>query len=76
VGVAEIKRSVCCAVLRQIGDVRQVPGEPTRRWFSDENFDLIVCFAPENEVIGFQLCYDKEIEQKALSWLKQDGYTA
>ena len=62
------------AVLREIRDVRQVQEEPRRRWFSDENFDLIVWFDPENEVIGFQLCYDKETEQKALTWLNQDGY--
>lgn len=61
-------------MLREIHDVRQVPGEPRRRWFSDQNFDLIVWVDPEDQVIGFQLCYDKEKEQKALTWLKQDGY--
>jgi hypothetical protein len=61
-------------MLREIGDVRQVPGEPRRRWFSDEDFDLIVWPDPEAQIIGFQLCYDKETEQKALTWLKQDGY--
>jgi hypothetical protein len=71
---AGVRERVCCEVLREIHDVRQVPGEPRRRWFSDENFDLIVWFGPENEVIGFQLCYDKVTEQKALTWLKQDGY--
>ena len=61
-------------MLREIRDVRQVLGEPRRKWFSDEDFDLIVWFEPENEVMGFQLCYDKETDQKALTWLKQDGY--
>ena len=61
-------------MLREIGDVRQVPGEPRRRWFSDEEFDLIVWFDPEAQIIGFQLCYDKETEQKALTWLKHEGY--
>ena len=66
----EVQRTM----LREVRHVMQVPGEPRRRWFSDENFDLIVWFSPENEVIGFQLCYDKETEQKALTWLNQEGY--
>jgi hypothetical protein len=61
-------------MLREIRDVKQIPGEPKRRWFSDENFDLIVWFEPEDQIIGFQLCYDKGSEQKALTWLKDDGY--
>jgi hypothetical protein len=61
-------------MLREIRDVKQVAGEPKRRWFSDEAFDLIVWVDPEGRIIGFQLCYDKETEQKALTWLKDDGY--
>lgn len=61
-------------MLREIRDVKQVPGEPRRRWFSDEAFDLIVWFEPEDQIIGFQLCYDKGTGQKALTWLKGDGY--
>lgn len=61
-------------MLREIHDVRQVPGEPRRRWFSDEDFDLIVWLDPQDRLIGFQLCYDKETEQKALMWLEDDGY--
>ncbi len=61
-------------MLREIRDVRQVRGEPRRRWFSDEDFDLIVWIDPEKRIIGFQLCYDKQTEQKALTWLKDKGY--
>jgi len=61
-------------MLREIYHVMQVPEEPRRRWFSDENYDLIVWVDPGDEVVGFQLCYDKEADQKALTWLKQDGY--
>lgn len=61
-------------MLREIRDVKQVPGEPRRRWFSDENFDLIVWLGPEDQILGFQLCYDKETGQKALTWLNGDGY--
>ena len=61
-------------MLREIRDVKQVPGEPRRRWFSDENFDLIVWLGPEDQILGFQLCYDKETRQKALTWLNGGGY--
>jgi len=40
----------------------------------DEDMDLIVWFAPEDRIIGFQLCYDKSTKQKALTWLEQEGY--
>jgi len=39
-------------MLREIRDVRQVSGEPMRRWFSDEDFDLIVWLDPEDRIIG------------------------
>ena len=61
-------------MLRELRDVKQVPGEPRRRWFSDENFDLIVWLDPEEQILGFQLCYDKEPRQKALTWLNGGGY--
>ncbi len=61
-------------MLREIRDVKQIPGEPRRRWFSDEDFDLIVWTDPEDQIIGFQPCYDRGTEQKALTWLKDDGY--
>jgi hypothetical protein len=61
-------------MLREIRDVKQASREPRRRWFSDANFDLILWVDPEDQIIGFQLCYDKESRQKALTWLKEKGY--
>lgn len=60
-------------MLREIRDVRQFPGEPRRRWFSDEGFDLIVWTDSDNRLLGFQLCYDKQSDQKALTWLEHEG---
>ena len=48
-------------------DVRQIPGEGERRWFTDNYFDLIVWYE-ETQVIGFQLCYDKGGLERALTW--------
>ena len=62
-------------MLREVTNVRQIPGDPPRRWFSDEFFDLIVWFAPDKTVHGFQLCYDIANKPRALTWFKDLGYT-
>ena len=52
----------------------QVPGEPRRRWFADEYFDLIVWLAEDHSVDGFQLCYDLGPSEHALTWDRSNGY--
>ena len=54
-------------MLREIKSVRQIPGEPTRRWFNSEEMDLIV-WQQNEDILGFQLCYDKTNNEKAVSW--------
>ena len=54
--------------------VRQVKGEPKRRWFSDDYFDLIVWVDESNIILGFQLCYDKAGDSRVLNWHEQ-GYS-
>lgn len=61
-------------MLKENPDVRQIPGDPPRRWFSDDFFDLIVWFAPDGSISGFQLCYDTEFKPRALTWMKEGGY--
>lgn len=61
-------------MLREAKNVMQVPGDLPRRWFCDEFFDLIVWFAPDGSVHGFQLCYDRGSHPRALTWLKDKGY--
>lgn len=48
--------------------VRQIVGEPPRRWFSSDDFDLIVWYESPEIPVGFQLCYDLGREEKALNW--------
>ncbi len=60
-------------MLREILPIWQVAGEPTRRWFADAEFDLIVWFE-RLEIVGFQLCYDKQGQERALSWQPHSGY--
>jgi hypothetical protein len=61
-------------MLTEYKKVRQIKGEPKRRWFSDEYFDLIVWFLTGNEIMGFQLCYGKPGDQRAITWKWPDTY--
>ncbi len=61
-------------MLYEILNVRQIEGEPFRRWFMDEYFDLIVWLDDRNEISGFQLCYDRLKNQHALTWQRESGY--
>ncbi len=58
-------------MLVEIPNVRQIPGEDFRKWFVDENTDLIVWFdQPRERITGFQLCFDKKSVQRCLTWQK------
>jgi ribosomal protein S18 acetylase RimI-like enzyme len=61
-------------MLTEIRDVRQVGGEGSRRWFTDPSFDLIVWY-DGGAVVGFQLCYDKQVKERALTWHRPARYT-
>lgn len=41
--------------LIEVRNVRQIPGESTRRWFSSRDFDLIVWISEDEGFIGFEL---------------------
>ena len=60
--------------LVEIIHVRQVPGDPRRRWFSSDDMDLIVWYDDSDAPIGFQLCYDKLRSERALRWEPELGY--
>ncbi len=61
-------------MLREIKDVRQISGEPKRRWFHDNDFDLVVWFDIDGGISGFQLCYKKDENQYALTWHDDGEY--
>jgi hypothetical protein len=62
-------------MLKELKNVSQIPGEPQRRWFADDFFDLIVWYDDQYDVSGFQLCYNKEMDERALTWKRQSSYT-
>lgn len=61
-------------VLQELKDVRQIPGEMRRRWFSSRDMDLIVWFDHDDRPVSFELCYDKRSSEKALRW-SPSGFT-
>lgn len=61
-------------MLYEIRNIRQNEGEPRRRWFIDDYFDLVVWLNNDEEIQGFQLCYNKAKNQHALTWHKESGY--
>ena len=61
-------------MLTEIQNARQVEGEGIRRWFMDDYFDLIVWYDDQKSLIGFQLCYDKQRRERALTWTRDHGF--
>lgn len=62
-------------MLREIGHIKQTSGQPFRRWFNDELLDLFVWQEKGGRITGFQLCFDKETDERALTYSEADGYS-
>ncbi len=54
------------------------PGIPdgrfTKRWFGDQYFDLFVWLDTRGSIVSFQLCYEKPLEERALTWRSPSTY--
>jgi hypothetical protein len=61
-------------MLTEIKHTRQIANEGYRRWFTDESFDLIVWYI-NDKLDGFQLCYDKGKNERAITWRISLGYS-
>ena len=62
-------------MLQEVRRTRQIPGEPHRRWFRDETFDLFVWYASRDNITGFQLTYSVMGEERALIWSQDIGFS-
>ena len=62
-------------MLREIGYIKQSPGQLFRRWFNDELLDLFVWQEEGGRITGFQLCFDKDTDERALTYSEADGYS-
>lgn len=60
--------------MKELTNVRQIPGEPKRRWFSSNDFDLIVWFSENGTLHGFELCYDKHNKERSIRWSNSAGF--
>ncbi len=61
-------------MLREIKNARQIKDELPRRWFNDDEMDLIVWIDESKEIAGFQLSYDKPHSEHALTWKRDVGF--
>ena len=62
-------------MLREIKNPKQYKNEGFRRWFTDDYFDLIIWYLDDKTTItGFQLTYDKEHNERALTWRSSGSY--
>jgi len=41
---------------------------------SDDYFDLIVWYAADGSVHGFQLCYERLRNERAVTWIRGEGF--
>lgn len=68
-----IKEKDSSGLMYEIRKVRQNKGEPFRRWFFSKDLDLVVWYK-EDSVYGFQLCYDVQGDEHALTWYIDKGF--
>lgn len=62
-------------MLKEYTQTRQIQGEDKRRWFTNHYFDLILWYDAEDQIAGFQLCYDIIRCHRALTWHRERGYS-
>jgi hypothetical protein len=60
-------------MLSEVIKVKQIPDEPKRRWFASTSLDLFLWYDEKENIIQFQICYDKGPAEKALTWHHQKG---
>jgi len=61
-------------MLKEVDEVRQIPGDARRRVFSSEDLDLTVWIDERDGITGFELCYDKETNERAVRWSREEGF--
>ncbi len=60
-------------MLTEVANVKQIDGEPERRWFSSPTLDLFLWYDEKRNLVQFQICYDKGPNEQALTWHHQHG---
>lgn len=57
----------------EIKHVQQIEGEPRKRWFQSDYFDLFVWYNRDDSLWGFRLCYDRCYGEHSLTWKSETG---
>jgi hypothetical protein len=61
-------------MLYEVKATKQREDEDFRRWFTDDFFDLFVWFSKKGKITAFQLSYDKNINERAITWRRKGGF--
>lgn len=61
-------------MLREVLVVEQKDPSLKRRWFESDYFDLFIWQDLGGAFAGFQLCYDVELNERALVWNGAEGF--
>lgn len=61
-------------LFRELAGVRQYANEPKRRWFITPGMDLIVWVDELDRPFKFQLCYETQAAEYALTWEALRGF--
>lgn len=66
--------SIHLHVLREFVHVKQEQGGGRRRWFESDALELIVWQDSTGRMEGFQICYQFNRRERALTWRPQVGF--
>jgi len=61
-------------MLKEVLIVEQNDPTLKRRWFESDYFDLFIWQDPGGAFASFQLCYDVELNERALVWNGAEGF--
>ena len=61
-------------MLREVLVVEQDNPALKRRWFESDYFDLFIWQSEGGAFVRFQLCYDVELNERALVWSDSEGF--
>ena len=61
-------------MLREVLIVEQNNPALKRRWFESDYFDLFIWQDAGGAFVRFQLCYDVELNERALVWSDREGF--
>jgi len=54
--------------MEELKNVYQKRDDSIRRWFRDNYFDLIIWYDENKVIVGFQLCYDVQNYERAITF--------